>query len=696
LRLRGALLGAGNIALRGHAPQLARDAALLGEIEIVALADLSPSNLDAARVFFPAAKTYADAEELLDREQLDFCDICTPPSTHRPLIEQAVGRGIHVLSEKPLAPSITDAERISEAVRAAGVVFQPCHQYHYSPQWQAVRRLLPRLGRIYFAEYEVQRTEANEGNSNWSPGWRTDREVAGGGILVDHGAHIFYQLRAILGEPKTVQATVRTLQHHSYRVEDTALVVLDFGGCLARVSLTWAARRRAIEFRFVGERGELVGDDRSVRIHADVQEDVCFDDGLSRDSSHSEWYAPLIRGFAERVRSGDAGTDPLDEALYVTRLITRAYQSSQEGRSLPLLGAPDAIELGSAMTDEASTLRPELNLDGSPDGRAAMPSAERRWRTYALRGGALVALLAAGAWTFHDVAWAPLWAALSTAHLGWIALAAAVNLGAVGFQAARWLALVRPLTRAATFAHAFKSLVVGFAVSTVVPARAGELARMQWFSRLTGLARASVVGSIVLDHLVNAAGLLLALAVLPLFLKNVPFWIRPGALFTLAMFTLGAMLVFALRPLRSSPGAAPPSQNLPVTGINGILVRVRQGLAATARPGALSLSLGASFVSWTLEVNVILIAMRAVGLAMPLAAAILVLLAVNLALAFPLAPPGNLGTLEVGATLALLGFGVAKEQALAFGLVYHFLQIIPIGILGLVLAGRAVDARVPA
>jgi len=89
-----------------------------------------------------------------------------------------------------------------------------------------------------------------------------------------------------------------------------------------------------------------------------------------------------------------------------------------------------------------------------------------------------------------------------------------------------------------------------------------------------------------------------------------------------------------------------------VTGINGILVRVRQGLAATARPGALSLSLGASFVSWTLEVNVILIAMRAVGLAMPLAAAILVLLAVNLALAFPLAPPGNLGTLEVGATLA--------------------------------------------
>jgi len=235
---------------------------------------------------------------------------------------------------------------------------------------------------------------------------------------------------------------------------------------------------------------------------------------------------------------------------------------------------------------------------------------------------------------------------------------------------------------------------VGFAVSTVVPARAGEIARLQWFSRRTGIPRASVVGSIVLDHLVNAAGLLLGLAVLPFFLKTVPFWIRPGAWFTLALFTMGAMLVFALRPLRTSPWA--PAQNHPVKGINGILVSVRQGLAATGRPAALGLSLGASFVSWTLEVNVIIIAMRAVGLTLPLAASILVLLAVNLALAFPLAPPGNLGTLEVGATLALLAFGVTKEQALAFGLVYHFLQILPIGILGLILAGRGVDARVPA
>src|SRR5439155_461479 len=180
---------------------------LLSEVELVAVADLSPANREAARALFPAARICARAEDILESQALDFCDICTPPFTHRALVEQAASRGVHVLCEKPLAPTVEDTEQIARAVRAGRVVFQPCHQYRHSPQWEAVSRLLPRIGRVYFVEYEVQRTQAGEGNPNWSPAWRTDRDFAGGGILVDHGAHIFYQLRAILGEPETVQAT---------------------------------------------------------------------------------------------------------------------------------------------------------------------------------------------------------------------------------------------------------------------------------------------------------------------------------------------------------------------------------------------------------------------------------------------------------------------------------------------------------
>ena len=103
---------------------------------------------------------------------------------------------------------------------------------------------------------------------------------------------------------------------------------------------TWAARRREIQFRFVGERGELVGDDLGVRLHADAREELRFAEGMSRGSSHSEWYAPLFRAFAQRVRTQDRSHDALDEALYVTRLTARAYESSREGRTLPFAEAP--------------------------------------------------------------------------------------------------------------------------------------------------------------------------------------------------------------------------------------------------------------------------------------------------------------------------------------------------------------------
>jgi uncharacterized protein (TIRG00374 family) len=117
------------------------------------------------------------------------------------------------------------------------------------------------------------------------------------------------------------------------------------------------------------------------------------------------------------------------------------------------------------------------------------------------------------------------------------------------------------------------------------------------------------------------------------------------------------------------------------------MAKVRHGLLASREPRALAASFGVSLVAWTLEVNVTALSMKAVGLDLPLSAIFLVLVAVNLALAFPLAPPGNIGTLEISATLALVEFGVPKEKALAFAVVYHLLQVVPIGILGLAFAG---------
>ncbi|MFN8092619.1 MAG: lysylphosphatidylglycerol synthase domain-containing protein [Vicinamibacteria bacterium] len=698
LRLRGALLGAGNIALRGHLPQWTSAPAVASEVEIVAVADLSAENRAAAAAVVPAARLYESADELLARETLDFCDVCTPPFSHRPLVERAAERGLHVVCEKPIAPCLADGEAIGVAVRAAGVVFVPCHQYHHSPQWKTVARLLPRIGRVHLVEYEVLRTEANPGNPHWSPAWRTDPALAGGGILFDHGAHILYQLRSVLGEPAAVQATVRNLRHAEYGVEDSAFVVLDFGDRLAELRLTWAARRRSIRFQFVGDAGELVGDDERVVVRAATTEEVTFDDGMSRNSSHSEWYAPLFSDFVGRVRRRDASTGPLDEALYVARVISRAYESSAEGRALPL-GTGAAVPVAApgrlaAVTGAVS--RVVEPTEDRPSELDVPPVATARRTPRALRAAGVGMLLACGLWILHDVHWSSLVASMAKARPTWITAAAAVYLASVYAMAGRWRALLRPVAPLVTRADAFRAMIMGFAVSIVVPARAGELARAEWLARAVRLPRATVLGTILLDQVVNAVGLFCGVAVLP-FLLDLPPWLHSAIWLAVAVFGLGAGLVYAVRPRAGRPAIAGATRT--ARGVRavvaGFIGRLRLGLAALRDRRALAHSLAESAAAWALELLVVALTLRALDIPAPLAASLLVLMAANLALVVPFAPPANLGTLELGATLALMEYGVPKAHALAFALVYHLLQVIPIGVGGLALAGRSLLAGAP-
>lgn len=685
MTLRGALIGAGNVALRGHAPQWLVPA-IREQAEIVAVADISPANRDAAHRMFPQATIYAAAEDLFQSEDVDFCDVCTPPFTRIPIVEEAVSRGIHVLCEKPIGVNLADAERIATLVNDAGIVFKPCHQYHHSPLWKAVREMLPRIGRVRLANYEVRRLAANPGNPNWVPEWRTSRALAGGGILIDHGAHVFYQLRAAMGEATRVRATMRTLEHKQYGVEDTAFILLEGANAVAEVTLTWAAHRRENRFRFVGENGEITGDENEVRLWTPSEQTAVHPGGLSADSSHSDWYAPLFADFVRQVRDGAPDPQEVQEAVYVARVIECAYSSSDSDRVVALSSPTLPVPL-----DEPAIVAPPT-VDLSPQ-RAPLEAdiGSRRARRAVWQGMALAGTVGAIAWMLQDVAWAKVWTQLTAIEPSWIAAAIAVNLAVLVFQSARWLALVKPLAPGASLLSAFRATITGFTVSTFIPARGGELSRVEMFGRETGLPRMVVMGSVLLDTLVNASVLLLGAALLPFFVA-VPLWLRPGGWAALCLFSFGATVVFALRP-RHVPDAVDDSRRVPMLrGLSAMVTQVRQGLGATARPKALAWSLSASLAAWMLEVKVTTFSLRAVGLHLPLGPTLLVLLAVNIALALPVATPANIGTLEIAATLALVELGVSKERAVAFAVAYHLLQIVPVALIGLGIAVQGARA----
>ena len=83
----------------------------------------------------------------------------------------------------------------------------PCHQYRFNPVWQKVRRWLDEeaIGRWYLAEFDVYRLMADPGAGRTATPWRGRAAEARGGVLLDHGTHLIYQLLDVAGPPSSVQ-----------------------------------------------------------------------------------------------------------------------------------------------------------------------------------------------------------------------------------------------------------------------------------------------------------------------------------------------------------------------------------------------------------------------------------------------------------------------------------------------------------
>lgn len=331
--LTGALIGAGNIARNGHLPAYLNSSEVRSRLRITAVTDLCPENLAAVTAVLPDIRTYADPEVLIVAERPDFVDICAPPYAHRRLIDLAVGAGCHILCEKPVTTNLDEALSIRDNVADRNLVVLPCHQYHYAPQWRAIRETIEsgEIGPVSLGLLSVRRVGANPGNAAWQPSWRTDRRLAGGGILVDHGTHLFYQLHSLFGPP--IELSCRTERRlPCYGVDDTVTVNLRYHRRQLRIHLTWAAPARYSSHRYIGEWGEVAClDDRiSVRSRMSTRE-VCFAQGLSDGSAHSDWFTPLLLEFADRIAARDYRLDRLDEAVTTAGYITLAYRSAAQG-----------------------------------------------------------------------------------------------------------------------------------------------------------------------------------------------------------------------------------------------------------------------------------------------------------------------------------------------------------------------------
>src|SRR6266849_4752732 len=334
--LKGAIVGFGFIAGKGHHPAyLARK-----DVEIAAVADVSPARLEAARAVSPNARLYSTWQELLETETgLDFVDVCTPPDAHAEIALAALRRGAHVLCEKPLTTTTAQALQLAQAARAHRRVVFPAHNYKHAPVVKFALEVIRsgRLGKVRAVTLNTFRTTHAKGVAEWRADWRRDRKTSGGGIAMDHGSHSFYLTFAWLGSlPTHVTAKALTLDQ-KWDTEDNLNAVLTFPTGYAHTYLTWTAGVRKVIYSLQGTKGALVivDDDWELTSDGEVQRGVIASDWM--DASHTRWFNSLFDQFKSAMSSGDFVNRELREAVACVQIIETCYRSNAEGsRELPL------------------------------------------------------------------------------------------------------------------------------------------------------------------------------------------------------------------------------------------------------------------------------------------------------------------------------------------------------------------------
>ncbi len=318
----GALLGLGGIARSGHLPAFRADPQVASRLRIVAIVDDAPT----APASFEGIPLLRSADKLEDLGPLDFVDICTPTSSHLELSLWGLSQGYHVLCEKPVAVNRAEAARLAAAARDARRVVMPCHQYRFNPVWRRVKQWLDDgvIGRWYLAEFRVYRLAADPGAAQSAVPWRGRRADGRGGVLLDHGTHLVYELLDVAGPPQTVRAWTGRLRHGGYDVEDTAQLLFSYPDRMATMFLTWAARRRETEIRFTGERGSITWTGGMLTLERDGHSES-FDHTVDLDkASYSKWFAGLFHDFATTLDSGDSAR-PMADIAQVAAVLEASY-----------------------------------------------------------------------------------------------------------------------------------------------------------------------------------------------------------------------------------------------------------------------------------------------------------------------------------------------------------------------------------
>jgi scyllo-inositol 2-dehydrogenase (NADP+) len=346
---RVALAGYGLAGSAFHAPLIEATDGLA----LTGIVTRDPERRAAARAAHPQAALLDSADDVWARaHEFDLVVVAAPNRAHVPLARAALEAGLHVVVDKPLAPTAAEARALADEARARGRMLTVFHNRRWDGDFLTARGLIERgeLGRVlrFESRFERWRPEIKEG-------WRELADPAeAGGVLHDLGSHLVDQALQLFGPASDVYAEL-DVRRTGAQVDDDAFVALEHeSGARSHLWMSAVAAHLGPRLRVLGDRAAYV------KHGLDPQEDALRSGGGPRDPGwgeepESDWgvlgagesFAPVrtepgawarfYEGVAAALRDGaPPPVDPLDavavlDVLDAARAVSRSRTRATEG-----------------------------------------------------------------------------------------------------------------------------------------------------------------------------------------------------------------------------------------------------------------------------------------------------------------------------------------------------------------------------
>ena len=331
---RGALIGC------GYASWFQLTAwSRIEDVEIVAVASRSRENGQRRATEFEIPAVYTDYQAMLDREELDFVDIATPPTVHLEMVSEAARRNLHVLCQKPAASTLGELQMMIHICDEAGVVFVVNENGRFQPYFRKMKTLLNEgaIGRPHYANFT---TRARSTLPLLDGGEQHNLFVNMPRLIVyEMGVHYLDTLRYLFGEPTSIYAQTHQASPH-VKGEDVAALTVKFGELTAVVDMSWASvpimemesdeHYSWGEYRIEGEIGTL-------HLRPDALLRLLTDDGEEQfqfppHSSGVVCYQAAQQHFVDCLRTGAKSETSGLQTAKTMELVFGAYDSAAHNR----------------------------------------------------------------------------------------------------------------------------------------------------------------------------------------------------------------------------------------------------------------------------------------------------------------------------------------------------------------------------